>query len=152
MRTASTLRGAALVGIAALVLGCAGGTEAPVGSATSSVDVTLQEWAIAATPVSVPSGSVTFDATNIGPEDRHELVVVKTDLALDAVPTKPGGSVDEEGDGIDIIGEVEGIDPGSSGSVTLDLAPGRYLLICNIIEDIRFHYQLGMRSPFEVTP
>ena len=38
-----------------------------------------------------------------------------------------------------------------SGSLTLDLAPGRYLLICNLIEDIRFHHKLGMRSPFEVT-
>ena len=26
-----------------------------------------------------------------------------------------------------------------------------YVLLCSIIEDIRFHYRLGMRTPFEVT-
>lgn len=150
MRRSVIVRTSPIIATVALITGC-GASTSPAGSATSVTDVTLKEWAIASVPASVPAGRVTFQVANDGPDDRHELVVVRTDLPLDALPTKPGGSVDEAGDGVEVAGEVEGIDPGGSGTVTLDLAPGKYVLICNLIEDIRFHYELGMRSPFEVT-
>lgn len=99
----------------------------------------------------VRTGTVTFDVSNAGPDWNHEMVVVKTDLALGDLPTKAGGSFDEAGTGVTIIGEAENVAVGASESLTLDLAPGKYVLVCNIIEDIRFHYPLGMRTPFEVT-
>ena len=40
--------------------------EAAMSSA-SEVNVTLQEWAVLPDTLSVPAGSVTFNATNIGP-------------------------------------------------------------------------------------
>ncbi len=144
--------------LAAVVGGCASGSIGPSaappasGSSPSTVDVKLQEWAVLPASSTVRTGSVTFDVSNVGPEWGHELVVVRTDLAFDDLPTKAGGSFDEAGTGITIIGEAENVAVGASESLTLDLAPGKYVLLCNIIEDIRFHYRLGMRTPFEVTP
>ncbi len=143
--------------LAAVVAGCASGSVSPSvapaasGSAPSTVDVKLQEWAVLPESPTVRTGSVTFNVANVGPDWNHELVVVRTDLALDDLPTTAGGSFDEAGTGVTISGEAENVAVGGSESVTLDLAPGKYVLLCNIVEDIRFHYRLGMRTPFEVT-
>lgn len=143
--------------LATVVGGCASGSVSPSaapaasGSPPSTVDVQLQEWAVIPASPTVRAGSVTFNVANVGPEWSHELVVVKTDLALDALPTTAVGSFDEGGAGVAVSGEVEDVAVGGSESVTLDLAPGSYVLMCNIIEDIRIHYRLGMRTPFEVT-
>jgi uncharacterized cupredoxin-like copper-binding protein len=121
-----------------------------------TVPVTLQEWSVQPAQPSVSAGKVTFDAKNAGPDDPHELVVIKTDLAPDQLPTDADGKVDEEGAGIDFIGEIEEFDPGQSESATFDLKPGKYVFICNILEtepngDKEAHYKLGMRAPFTVT-
>jgi uncharacterized cupredoxin-like copper-binding protein len=143
--------------LASVVGGCASGSISqsaapPASGATpSTVDVKLQEWAVLPASPTVKAGSVTFKVANVGPDWNHELVVVKTDLALDALPTKAGGSFDEAGAGVTINGEADNVAVGGSASLTLDLAPGKYVLLCNIIEDIRIHYRLGMRTSFEVT-
>lgn len=122
------------------------------GAAGSTVAVALQEFAIGATPASVPAGSVTFEATNNGPEDEHELVVVRTDLAPEALPTNPDGSVNEEGEGVEALDEIEEFAVGETQSLTLDLEAGSYVLICNIYtaEEQESHYQEGMRLGFIV--
>ena len=61
---------------------------------------------ISASP-SAAAGDVTFNATNTGPDDVHEFVVFLTDLAPDALPTNEDGSVDEEGEGLELQGEIE---------------------------------------------
>jgi uncharacterized cupredoxin-like copper-binding protein len=125
-----------------------GGGSAAVGT----VQVTLQEFAIAANPTSVGAGEVTFEAENVGPDDPHEVVVIKTDLAPDALPTKEDGSVDEEGEGVEALGEIEEFAPGETQSMTLDLEAGSYVLICNIYDadEMEAHYQEGMRLAFTV--
>jgi uncharacterized cupredoxin-like copper-binding protein len=99
----------------------------------------------------VAAGSVTFDA-NDGPNDVHELVVFKTDLAPDALPTGADGSVDEEGEGLELIDEIEDIPVGETMSLTVDLEAGNYALICNIYDEAEqeSHYQEGMRTAFTV--
>ena len=103
---------------------------------------------------SVPAGSVTFRATNEGPEDHHELVVIQTDLAPDALPTAEDGSADEAGEGIEVIGEIEEFDVGGTQTGTFDLQAGNYVLICNVVEEhegeVEAHYKLGMRAAFTV--
>lgn len=142
--------------IAAAIAGCSGSAATPTAPApasapaASSVEVTVKEWSITPASTSVQAGSVTFDVSNAGPNEVHEMVVVKTDLAADAVPTKADGSIDEEGAGVTAIGEVEDVAVGSSKSVTVDLAPGKYLLLCNIVNGAEVHYQLGMHAAFEV--
>jgi len=79
------------------------------GVTGTRIDVTLQEFAVHATPDSAPAGEVVFSLTNKGPEDTHEFLVFKTDLAPDALPTAPDGSVDEEGEGVELVIQVEDI-------------------------------------------
>ena len=119
-----------------------------------TVEVTLQEFAIAATPTSIGAGEVTFEATNDGPADPHELVVFRTDLAPDALPTGDDGAVDEGGEGVELIDEIEEFPVGETQSMTLDLDAGSYVFICNIVEEedgeLESHYQEGMRLAFTV--
>lgn len=119
-----------------------------------TVEVTLQEFAIAATPTSIGAGEVTFEATNDGPADPHELVVFRTDLAPDGLPTGDDGAVDEEGEGVELIDEIEEFPVGETQSMTLDLDAGSYVFICNIVEEEdgepESHYQEGMRLAFTV--
>lgn len=102
---------------------------------------------------SAPAGSVTFNVTNDGPADVHEFVVMRTDLAPDALPVDETGTVDEAGEGIiEVVGEIEDIAVGDSPSLTVDLEAGSYVLLCNIYseEESEAHYAQGMRVAFTV--
>jgi uncharacterized cupredoxin-like copper-binding protein len=118
----------------------------------SSVDVTLQEFAVSTSESSKPAGEVTFDVTNKGPDDTHEFVVIRTDLDPTELPTDETGAVDESGQGIEVVDEIEDIPVGESPSLTVDLDSGSYVLICNIFdeEEQESHYQEGMRTGFTV--
>jgi hypothetical protein len=124
-------------------------SDTPGGEA-SSVSARLSEYAILPDPASGTAGSVTFDVENVG-GTAHELVVIKTDLAPDALPTATDGSVDESGEGVEVIGEIEEFDPGASESGTFELAAGSYVLICNVVQDDgTSHYAQGMAVAFPV--
>ena len=135
---------------AGIVLAVAGASCGGGGGGT--VDVTLQEFSVSTDPATVDAGETTFDATNDGPNDTHEFVVFKTDLGPADLPTDDSGAVDEEGEGIELIGEIEDVEVGDTKSVTLDLESGSYVLICNIYdeEEQESHYQEGMRTTFTV--
>ena len=119
-----------------------------------TVQVTLQEFAVLPAQNSVDAGEVTFEVENTGPDDPHELVVIRTDLAPDALPTTEEGGVDEEGEGIEVIGEIEEFPPGETDSGTFDLDAGSYVLICNVVEEEEggheAHYAQGMFTAFTV--
>ena len=141
-------RSALLVAVSALALvGTACG-----GGGGGSVDVTLQEFAVVPSPSSIEAGEVTFQATNEGPDDVHEFVVFRTDLAPDQLPVDENGAVDEEGAGLELIDEIEDIPVGETQSVTVELESGNYVLICNIWdeEEQEAHYAEGMRVAFTV--
>jgi uncharacterized cupredoxin-like copper-binding protein len=123
------------------------------GGGGSTVDVTVQEFEVAPDDSSVDSGEVTFDVTNKGPDDMHEFVVIKTDLAPDALPTDENGAVDENGAGIEVVDEVEEFAVGETKTLKVDLAAGKYVLICNVFdqEENEAHYSKGMRAAFTVT-
>ena len=123
----------------------------PAGGATT-VDVTVQEFSVLPAVASAPAGDVTFVVTNNGPDDVHEFVVIQTDLAPDALPTDENGAVDEAGDGITVIDEIEDIAVGTTEELTTTLAAGNYVLICNIYEEDEdeAHYQMGMYTAFTV--
>lgn len=69
-------------------------------------------------------------------------------MALALVLTACGSKVDEAASG-DVVGKIEESDLGSgkSATTTLDLSPGKYVLICNVSG----HYEDGMYIAFEVT-
>jgi len=53
------------------------------------------------------------------------------------MPTDADGAVDEEQlESGQAQGEVEDVEKGTTKSVELDLTPGRYVVFCNIVEEI----------------
>ncbi|MCF6323220.1 MAG: hypothetical protein L3J89_02680 [Gammaproteobacteria bacterium] len=121
-------------------------------SSAENVVVSLSEWAVTPDKTMVNAGPVNFNITNDGPVDVHEFVIFKTDLAFDNLPLDANGNVDENGAGIMLIGEIENISVGESAQITFDLAPGNYVLICNIWDagEAAAHYTEGMRVAFTV--
>ena len=126
---------------------------ASCGGGGGTVDVTLQEFSVATDPTSAEAGEMTFEATNDGPDDTHEFVVFQTDLSLTDLPTDENGAVDEAGEGLELIGEIEDIEVGETDNVTLNLDAGNYVLVCNIWDEDEqeAHYQEGMRTGFTVS-
>jgi len=133
-------------------------TSAPAASsATASgntVDVGIQEWSINPNVHTTKAGSVTFNVRNTGPKEEHEFVILKTDLAPADLPRLDNGSVDEKGAGLTSPGEVEGMAVGDQKTATFDLAPGKYIFICNLIDQgeggVQIHYKEGMYTEFTV--
>jgi uncharacterized cupredoxin-like copper-binding protein len=121
-------------------------------SGGTTVDVTLEEFAVSTSESSADEGEVTFNVSNEGPDDTHEFVVIKTDLSPTELPTDETGAVDENGAGMEVVDEIEDIPVGESPSLTVDLDAGNYVLICNIYdeEEQEAHYSEGMRTAFAV--
>lgn len=113
-------------------------------AAGTTVQVELSEYVVKPSVLSAPHGAVTIEAKNAG-TIAHELVVVRSDADLGALPLLADGSkVDENA--IDAVGEIAEFDAGAEASETFELAAGRYLLICNVTG----HYTSGMVVAFTV--
>ncbi len=132
-------------------------TDVPAATDEPAVDevrVRLFEWSFAPSVASVPAGSITFQADNSGLL-THELKVVRTDIAIDELPTLDDGSVDEGADGIEVVGALLDIGDGRSASGTFEMEAGSYVLLCNIVTETdtgtENHYKLGMVAGFTVT-
>ncbi|HDR9482349.1 TPA: hypothetical protein QDC20_000490 [Burkholderia aenigmatica] len=114
--------------------------------AQQTVNATLLSNSIQLKTHNVKSGRVTLDVKNdAGNNMEHELVVLKTDLADDALPVSKGQVLEHK---LRKIGEVEDIAPGKSKRMSFKLAPGHYALICNKPG----HYEAGMHTALVVTP
>lgn len=143
-----------MVGLSALLFACssdsgsadptstAAATGTAPAAAESSVDAGLTDFVISLSSDTAPAGAVTFNANNTG-ATPHELVIVKTDLAQDALPVADG-KVDETQ--VSVLFEIEEFPAGESRTATYELEAGSYVLICNVAG----HYQLGMHVPFTV--
>jgi uncharacterized cupredoxin-like copper-binding protein len=110
------------------------------------IHATLDDFDIKLDETSAAAGPVAFEVDNEGPS-THEFVVVKTDLAPDKLPTDENGDVDEEGDGITVVDEIEDIEDGDSSKLEVDLEAGDYALFCNLPG----HYRLGMHAALTVS-
>ncbi|MEO8607903.1 MAG: cytochrome C oxidase subunit IV family protein [Chloroflexota bacterium] len=108
------------------------------------VNVTLRSYKIDLSTDHVPSGMVTFHITNQATDMMHELIVIKTDLPPDQLPTDSLGRLLE--DSVNIIDAHEDIFFGTTVNMQLNLDPGNYVLVCNLPE----HYQAGMNVAFTV--
>ena len=131
----------AAVGVALVLVACSPSTRGPSGPV---FDVRIKDFKILPSSDSAPSGLVTLNVSNAGPT-THEFVVVRTELPDDDLPIGVDGlSVDE--DGLEPVDEIEGIEDGTSGQVTVRLEPGRYVFFCNF----EGHYLAGMNAEIEV--
>jgi uncharacterized cupredoxin-like copper-binding protein len=122
-------------------------SASPSGSAPTSgesnrdVSASLKQWSV--TPSTTPtSGSVTFTVSNDG-TIAHEFVVLKTDTQAADIPLgKFEGEpnrINEDTAGTN-VGETGDMEAGTTKTLTIDLAPGHYVFLCNLPG----HYQAGM--------
>jgi len=131
----------------ALALSACGGSTGTQAGAKSSVTATQQEYSIKLSTESVKGGNVGIKVENTG-KIEHELVAFRTDLDEAALPLGSDGKIDEKGEGITHLDpEAEGVAPGKNQSISVDLVPGRYVLVCNLPG----HYQQGMHAVLTVT-
>jgi len=56
------------------------GATTPAVDGGTEIDVTLQESSVIPEAESADAGKITFNVENIGPDDVHEIVIVKTEL------------------------------------------------------------------------
>lgn len=102
---------------------------------------------IAVDQPSIPAGKVTFNVENNSNAYVHEMLVVKVKDYHDGM-TYDAHRVGLAEDSIKSLGEVSELTPGKTGHVTLNLQPGKYLLLCNQPG----HFEEGMFTRLIITP
>ncbi|HYY82702.1 MAG TPA: cupredoxin domain-containing protein [Actinomycetes bacterium] len=116
---------------------------APLGT---PVYVQLDDFRVRPDAAVVTAGTVRFRILNQGPS-THELNVVRTARAPGKLPLQRDGlTVNEDAPGLDHLDEAEGLDIGDRRTMVLRLAPGHYVLYCNM----EGHYLGGMHADFTV--
>ena len=111
-----------------------GGMSAPAAGGTT-INVQEKDFAIALDKTTMPAGSVTFKMANMGPS-AHNIGVIAGD----------GASKDKGVTGM-ALKEGAVINMGQNESITVDLKPGTYQVVCTVAG----HVQLGMIVPITVT-
>lgn len=149
-----SIRSVLLVGVVATAVA----VIAPAWAAKKNkLEVEIREWNLTLSEEKLPAGEVEVSVKNKGKE-THELVFIKlnTNDAVGRLPVDKNGGIDEAtmtwGK---LVGEVEGLDSGKKDKITLNLKPGRYAVICNMIEKepdgtIEAHYSMGMSAQLTV--
>jgi uncharacterized cupredoxin-like copper-binding protein len=95
---------------------------------------------------SVKAGNVTFDVTNLSRSLVHEMIVVAVENPNTPLPYDYNtGQIPEKQ--VKMLGETNEMEPNAEKTITLDLKPGTYLVICNVPG----HYAAGMWTPLTVT-
>jgi uncharacterized cupredoxin-like copper-binding protein len=126
-----------------------------ISAAATPVEVILRDpssgsgivgMEMAAQPAQVPAGAVTFHASNESRTLAHEMLLVKVpDFNIKLPYNAKTSEVIEPR--IHKLGEIPDLRPGASGALTVTLAPGNYLLLCNQPG----HYKGGMWTRFTVS-
>ena len=92
----------------------------------------------------IRAGEVRLRLQNGGP-DTHELIVAR--VGTGPLPLRADGlTVDEDALEKRIVVTVEGVERGRTDAKRVDLAPGRYVLFCNMVG----HYLAGMHETLVV--
>jgi len=110
-----------------------------------TVHVSLVDFTIGVSAEHADAGAVTFQVSNYTEEVVHELLVVRTDLPLRALPFNEQKNEVKE-NGLEVSGKIEDLYPGESSTLMLDLSPGSYILLCNKPG----HFRAGMAHRFVV--
>jgi uncharacterized cupredoxin-like copper-binding protein len=111
-----------------------------------TVHVSLNEWSITSADgatFEASAGDVVFEIHNEGAAP-HDFVIIKTDLAPDALPIADG-LVDQEAAG-EVIGGVDPLPGDIEVQEPFNLDAGSHVIICSIPG----HYQQGMNAQLTV--
>jgi uncharacterized cupredoxin-like copper-binding protein len=135
--------------LALVLFPLAAGAAAPAQTAsiklqdpTSGPSVTKMQ--IVVDHQAVHAGRVTFTADNLSKSEVHEVIVARDDGKAMPFDRKRDEVIEKR---IRKLGEIGDLAPGKSGTLTLTLAPGRYLLFCNEPG----HYAQGMKTALTVS-
>ncbi len=122
-----------LFGVIALaaMTGCGSSpTAAPISANPTFV---LTEFEVKLDRPTIPHGTVTLVAKNIGAEE-HELVLVRAAAVAD-LPTKADGSIDEDKIAeSDKVGEIAHVQSKHTMSASFELTAGTYVAFCNLVD------------------
>ncbi len=136
MRKALALGALGLIGALALGVGLSSG-----GTAAKTVGIKLAEFKVVTSTKTVPAGKVTFVVRNAG-RIPHELIVIKTNRRAGKLLEYETRLANQSGE----VGEVAQLLPRRTKKLTLTLAAGKYVLLCNI----QGHYPAGQFTNFVV--
>ena len=133
------------VALCALVLVASSCSATPESVPTDAqLVVTFKDYSVTLSVATVKAGTVKIGVQNAGAM-AHQFDLIKTDLAADKLPIDgSSGKAKEDG----MVKQVLNIGVGKVAVVTVDLAAGHYVIICNVPG----HYQLGMRTDLTVQP
>ena len=140
--------------ISIIAFGCSSTTEGETvvsdegqSITKSTVTVTMNEWDVKVDPnykmgKHIKPGELTLTLKNEG-NLEHNLVLLNNNKHEDLELSADGSMADESK--LDILGKIEGIQPGESGELVIaDLPAGTYAFICNTPG----HYDQGMVYKF----
>jgi uncharacterized cupredoxin-like copper-binding protein len=96
---------------------------------------------------SVQAGAVTFEVTNWSRSMLHEMLVVAVDNPSAPLPYDYARAIVPEAQ-VKLLGEASDMQPNGTSLIEVTLAPGWYLLLCNLPG----HYASGMAAALNVTP
>jgi uncharacterized cupredoxin-like copper-binding protein len=117
---------------------------APIAlAAPAPVTITMGkggDFQTSVSPASAKAGAIRFTLVNRG-SMTHEAVIIRTATRFDRLPVKDSRA-SEKGR----IGAIKRVAGGTRKALTLTLAAGKYVIICNVPG----HYQAGMRAAFTV--
>ena len=122
-----------LVALAALPVGGCGADAAYTRAPDRRVEVRLDEYRVLPERIEVRAGRITLVARNTG-RLTHNLAVVQFE--------RPLGDEEEK----DYGDPTKTLFPGETGQTTVDLAPGKYRLVCTIAN----HDNLGQYAELKV--
>lgn len=128
---------ASLIVLIVPVLAACGGPQ------TADAELT-EDYQINLSTTTFKAGEITFNIQNTSTDLEHEFVIVDTDLAPADMPLNDDGDVDE--DQITVVDEQEAIQAGESATLTVTLAPGHYVIMCNLPG----HFAQGMHIEITV--
>lgn len=103
--------------------------DEPADAADGPIAVGLAEFTITLDG-DITAGPNSFTVTNEG-EFPHEFGIV-SGTSYEDLPTTDNGAIDEEALGDAVLGKTETLDAGGSVEIDFDLAPGDYVLFCNV--------------------
>ncbi len=117
----------------------------PANTVSNKITGNVHEWGIDLSAQKSTEGEVIFAIANFG-TIAHEFIVVKTDYEVGQIPLGANNRFDEEGEGVEAIGEIKEFPVNTSEVLTVNLEAGNYQLLCNIAA----HYANGMYAAFIV--
>jgi hypothetical protein len=126
------------------------GTRAAAAEPQADRTITLKDFMFDL-PAQVKAGVQTWKIVNSGPQP-HEIIMFRLNDGKTMDDVMAWAQTQAGAPPFNMIGGMQGLTPGQTGWVTLDLKPGSYVAACDIPDPTsgKPHSELGMLMPFTV--